>query len=97
MHFIFHFPITYFTVGKLSLLNEVLATPLRHSIGARQAICCLLTQPSWKQKKQKQITLRQLSQNEDQEAKHLYKRRKRNVCEAGIRPLKLCSQNALSI
>lgn len=76
MHFIFHFPITYFTVGKLSILNEVLATPLRHSVGARQAICRLLIQPSWKQKKQKQITLRQLSQNEDQEEA-------KNVCTKG--------------
>lgn len=75
----------------LSLANEVLATPLRHSIGARAAICRLLMQPSWKRKKQKQITLTQLSQNEDQaEGK--------NVCtkgekEAGIRPLKILSHN----
>lgn len=73
MHFCFHFSITYFTLEKHFPVNEVLATPLRHSIGARQAICHLLIQPSWTQKKWKQTTLRQLNPNEDRKvAKDVY-------------------------
>lgn len=81
MYFLFHFAIIHFTVGNLSALDDVLATPLtlyRKQASSLPPSGSRTFLDTNEKKKKKQTTLKQLRQNGDQDEARDKGTKKRN-------------------